>query len=363
LFRPTFRPRGRTGGQRPTEAAIAYNCSNDRTSSSGKPESNFHNQRDNLRQSFFFIGLLVALLLGFTNWIGLAPFATNTFVRGGLVAAILFLTAVTIDLDEFQSVLRNPFGVGVAFAISFCLIPLIAWLIGRLVDADTRLAILVMAAAPATMSSATVWTARANGNQALSLAISMLSNSLCFLITPLCLAWLAELPPGTSLRIPTLMGSLLFLVILPITTAQVVRRHRLVPLLCRRYAGSISMTVQLGVLIMALFGATVTGIRMRDGDTSPTLITVVGVILAVIALRGLGLSCGFGVTRLLGLPPRDQVAIAIAGSQKTLVVGLQVGIDLGCSILPIVGYHIAQLTIDSVFASRFRMAHSQTKDG
>ena len=50
----------------------------------------------------------------------------------------------------------------------------------------------------------------------------------------------------------------------------------------------------------------------------------------------------------------DQIAVAFAGSQKTLMVGLQVGMELGFTILPMVTYHVFQLLIDTIFADRLR---------
>ena len=307
-----------------------------------------------MRQYFFFIALVVALVLGFSNALDLDEVAQNGLVRGTIVAAILFLTAVTIDFRDFGKLLQRPLAVLLAFVLSFVCVPLLAVLIGGMLDADSRLGLLVMAAAPATMSSATVWTGRANGNQAMSLAISMLTNSSCFLLTPLCLAWLADLPEGATIEVPSLMRNLLVLVIIPIVIAQVVRRHQKVPALCKQWRALIGNAVQLGVLIMALFGATVTGLRMQANANSMTLVSVASVVLGVILLRLIGLGCGVACTRLIKLEPTDRTAVTIAGTQKTLVVGLEVGTDLGCSILPIIGYHIAQLTIDTLFAGWVR---------
>ena len=51
------------------------------------------------------------------------------------------------------------------------------------------------------------------------------------------------------------------------------------------------------------------------------------------------------------------MAVAFAGSQKTLMVGLLMAISLQVSILPMVAYHISQLFIDTLIAERFR-AHA-----
>ena len=50
----------------------------------------------------------------------------------------------------------------------------------------------------------------------------------------------------------------------------------------------------------------------------------------------------------------DQISVGFAGSQKTLMVGLQVAIDLGINVIPMVAYHISQLLIDTLVADRLR---------
>ena len=66
-----------------------------------------------------------------------------------------------------------------------------------------------------------------------------------------------------------------------------------------------------------------------------------------VGLRSAGI-CGF--TR------PQQIAVGIAGSQKTLMVGLDIAISYfgGLAILPMVVYHFIQLTTDTLIADRLR---------
>ena len=65
---------------------------------------------------------------------------------------------------------------------------------------------------------------------------------------------------------------------------------------------------------------------------------------------GSDLSASFGFSRA------QQIAVGIAGSQKTLMVGLDIAITYvgGLAILPMVVYHVAQLLADTVIADRLR---------
>jgi len=58
--------------------------------------------------------------------------------------------------------------------------------------------------------------------------------------------------------------------------------------------------------------------------------------------------------RAAGLPREDWIAVGIAGSQKTLMIGLvmALALDLGIGMLPMIGYHAVQLIIDTIVADR-----------
>ena len=78
---------------------------------------------------------------------------------------------------------------------------------------------------------------------------------------------------------------------------------------------------------------------------------MVGIVLTIhLAMLALGLA----ISRRLGFSPEDAIAVGLSGSQKTLMVGLQVGMELGFSILPIVTFHVGQLLVDTLIADYYR---------
>jgi sodium/bile acid cotransporter 7 len=61
--------------------------------------------------------------------------------------------------------------------------------------------------------------------------------------------------------------------------------------------------------------------------------------------------------RLLGLPRPDRIAAGFSGSQKTLLVGLDIASEYvevfgPLALLPMVAYHVLQLLVDTVIADR-----------
>ena len=65
---------------------------------------------------------------------------------------------------------------------------------------------------------------------------------------------------------------------------------------------------------------------------------------------------GFGLGRLAGMDRAEWIAVGLAGSQKTLMIGLHIAVtqDLGLAVLPMVAYHAVQLLLDTVVADRLR---------
>ena len=75
--------------------------------------------------------------------------------------------------------------------------------------------------------------------------------------------------------------------------------------------------------------------------------------VGVLGLHLVVLMLGWAFSGSLGLSREKRIAVAIAGSQKTLMVGLLLAIDLGVSILPMVTFHLGQLFVDTLIADRW----------
>jgi sodium/bile acid cotransporter 7 len=83
------------------------------------------------------------------------------------------------------------------------------------------------------------------------------------------------------------------------------------------------------------------------------------VIAAVVIVHVALLGIGFGLSRALRIARADAIAVAFAGSQKTLMVGAYLALAVGpLAILPMVAYHAAQLVIDTLIADRLRKNRS-----
>ena len=236
-------------------------------------------------------------------------------------------------------------------------LPLVTWLtvatVGMpLLGRELALGLLVVAATPCTLASAAVWTRRAGGNDAASIMVTVITNASCFLVTPF---WLLQTTgQQAELDAQKMITKLLVVVVLPMTLAQLFRLARPVGRWATRHKTPLGVIAQTGVLTMVFIGSVQTGQRFSSSSTRPDLLEMVALLVAVIGIHVLVLFSGMSAARLLRFDRGEQISVGFAGSQKTLMVGLQVSIELGFNIIPMVAYHISQLLIDTLIADRLR---------
>jgi predicted Na+-dependent transporter len=159
-----------------------------------------------------------------------------------------------------------------------------------------------------------------------------------------------------------MIRNLALFVVLPMVLAQVVRLARAVGRWATRHTAALGVTAQLGILCIVYFASVQTAAqRFRGTDEQPVWIELVVVILGVTALHLLVLAAGFLAAARLGMARPEQIAVAIAGSQKTLAVGLQICMELGFHLVPVVAYHIAQLLLDTLIVDHLRKPPSNDR--
>ena len=127
-----------------------------------------------------------------------------------------------------------------------------------------------------------------------------------------------------------------------------------------RHKQGISLLAQWGVLSLAFFGAVDAGQAMLTSDARPAPLDWLA-LLAVVSVLHISLATlGWLAATTVGLAPPERLTVLIAGSQKTLAVGLGVASHFGpMALFPLVTYHMTQLFIDTVIVDRWRRVHDQ----
>lgn len=263
--------------------------------------------------------------------------------------------ALPVATEEIGKALRSPWAALYASFINIALLPLLAWVFSLSMGEFLGDGLIIAAAVPCTLASAAVWTRRAGGNDSVAIFVTLITNGFCFLITPFWL-WLTvkDENAATTIDVTALIWKLGLLVVLPMLLAQIARQSRTVGSWSTRKKIELSTLAQIGILTMVMIGAAKMGNKLADGDTSFSIGEIAVVLLAVNAIHFAALFFGFWTAKFLGFGRKDQIAIGIAGSQKTLMVGLNTAVEINRSILPMLLFHICQLVFDTIIADRWK---------
>lgn len=297
-----------------------------------------------LRQ-WFFVFLLAGLVVGFGFPGLIRPIAEITLLRSLITATVLFLMGLTLNAESVARSIRNPTAVLTAIAVSTFVVPLLALPSLWILSADMAGGLIVTTLVPCTLASAAVWTRKGGGDDAVAMVVSVVTNVACFLVAPLGL-WLT-LGQVTEISAREQVVSLAIWVVLPLLVGQIVRRSVL-PAWAAKNQARLSSVAQCGILVMVAFGSVASADRLAQREDGAGIVgELAGVgTLAVLVHCG-ALVIGIAAARRLGAAPPQQIAVGIAGSQKTLMVGLQIALDCGVSVLPMIIYHVGQLVIDT----------------
>lgn len=305
-----------------------------------------------INQSWFLVALILVLALGQWQAASLLWLADLKWLRLAVVVSVIFIMALGVPLADILKQVARPFPTLLASAINMLFMPIAAWLLGFALPLDLAGGFIVAAAIPCTLASAAVWTRRAGGEDSIAMLVMLITNLTCFFVTPLWLLLL--LGQKVELDVGKLISELFLLVLIPSILAQLLRyRFSSVARFATRYKVTLSTIAQIGILLMVLFGSvqmnqSSAGIQPQPSSRSylPYIQSIIAAIVLHLAAVAMGWYAAFG----LKFNRREQIGVAISGSQKTLMVGLQVCIDCGVSILPMVLYHISQLLIDTFLA-------------
>lgn len=325
-----------------------------------------------LRRQWFLIALGSLLAIGFAFSPRLHPL-TSRIDNRYIVAAVLFFMALPMDASSMWRALRYPKAVLLAVVLSYGALPLAAWGLSHLLREDLGHGLMIAAAIPCTLVSASVWTRRAGGNDAVAVLVTMLTNMTCFVVTP----WWLVLTTGRDVQLDpwAMMVMLAVAVVLPMAAAQLLRLQPVLGAWASRHKLPIAAVSQTGILTMVLLGAVDIGMRLRQPPPGPP--DVAGPVQAqpqdtaapgwdswltmavvVLTVHGAALSAGHLLGGALGLDRPDRIAVGFSGSQKTFAVGLFIAQQHfgGLSMLPVIVYHVLQLVVDTAVADRLRQS-------
>lgn len=309
-----------------------------------------------LRRHWFIVSLILCLAIGFLLCESLKIVGETTLLRYAIVFCVMFVMAWSIKFGQIWNTIRRPKATLIAIGINFLLVPLLAWPLSLVLNPSLAAGLIATAATPCTLVSAVVWTRRGGGNDVTALMTTMVTNMMCFVVTPMWITLLAARNVETF-SFSEMFTKLFLLIVLPILLAQLARLDPSVASWSSSNKPLLSRFGQYGILAMVLIGAINTGLLTKDMSFlafwgSALLLTVICLVLHFAVLFS-----GIYIAKWANCLPEDQIAVGISGSQKTMMVGLTTSMDMGVSVLPMIVYHTIQLIGDTPVVDWFRRKH------
>lgn len=271
-----------------------------------------------------------------------------------ITAIVLFLMSVTLDSQKLRQAIRKPLPTLWACGVNYVILPFIAIpLAGIQSNRDFAVGLLIAAAVPSTMASASIWTRKAHGNDAVSLLTTCLTNGLCFVITPF---WLARML-GDVVRFDILemIERLFFTALLPITIGQIIRLSTQTKGFADRHKISLGGIAQ-GLLLLLIFRSALDGGSQLQASEAGNLgfLALLNIWFGCLVLHFSGVIIAFYGGQMLNFDRESIVATVFSGSQKTLPIGIYIATDLLAgrglpfAAFPILIFHASQLFLDAL---------------
>jgi len=304
---------------------------------------------------WFLAGMAIAIAMGVLAPAGGRVLREAGWVMPALVAATLLVSGFTLDTSRLATQAGNVRAIIVALSSTYLIAPVAAYGLARVFgpspggpDSDGARfleATMIAAAQAGTLASALALTAVARGDQELALVLTVLSNALTALLTPLAL----ELSIGRQVEFPLaeMMARMALVVLLPVVAGQFLRR---VLWSHTRRAMPVVRVVPRAIILAFLYSG-FSAAASRLGDAPLVALAFLG---AAASLHLVLLAFTSGVSAWLGFDVRTRAAVVLCGSQKTLPNGIYLWEQYFAAnpwgAVPLVLYHVLQLLVDSLLA-------------
>lgn len=335
-----------------------------------------------LASNWFLLSLFGVLAVGFTTGSHLDS-EQRALIKAAVHPAwampvILFLMSIGLATSKLSDAFRKPAPVLWATLINLAFVPLLAWPLTQLqTRPDLAGGLFIAAIVPCTLATATVWTRKAGGNEAVSMMTTLASNILGVITAPLWLQAMFTLggqapvinsPAASSTLLqPTLIDPVPMMIdlskycLLPMFIGQLARQHNFLMNLADRFRTECGILAQ--VLVLSIVGRTALDAGGSLGNLPASEhawgLLVVATTCAAVHLVAFKVAT-FPMT--IGAMHRETaIACGFAASQKTLPVALLLAtIDSVTQLipgplitLPILMYHAIQLITDTIIAQKY----------
>ncbi len=272
-----------------------------------------------------------------------------------MIMAIFLISGMQADFRELQFGRRFFGGLLLGGFFSLVVLAFMGWgiLFATPLDPMLLAGLLVMLAAPPTLSSGIVMTVQSLGNMMLAVAITVLFNLGAILTLPAVLSFLLSEAAADGVDAWQMFRSLIVLVLIPLFIGYTARRY-LLRRKWHRILDYIPLLATLGLIGVFFSAARTTILELPLGMIG--LVLLLCGIFHLVAMAGL-----WGIGRLVRMDAGECKAMIFCGASKsaTMALAMVAIADLGttAAVVPCLLFYALQMLMDSLLsnsARRFR---------
>jgi sodium/bile acid cotransporter 7 len=308
--------------------------------------------KDFLAKRWFL--LLLVCGIGLAGWRSqdLQP-AAQVLKLQFLVAAALFVIAWGLESRSLVGSLLRPWPALWAVLISYGFVPACGWLTGQLLPDDFRIGLMICTSCPCTLAAAVLWTRMAGGSEGTALLVILLTTCTSWLVTT---TWLV-VGTGESVQLDTagMMRDLALILIVPVALGQLSRAVGPLQRIATRHKRVLGVVSQLMIFTVIFKTAVDVSASLRERPPDVEAWSLAAAAVLCLGTHLAALATGLWSGKALGFDRPSRIAIAFAGSQKTLPVALLIFAthfrqSYPLAVLPLLFYHVGQLVVDTFIA-------------
>lgn len=240
-----------------------------------------------------------------------------------IVVVIMITMGMTLTVADFRRVLSEPKQIGVGMLCQLVLLPILGFSVGFVFPLTPvfAISIVLLAAAPGGVTSNLIIHA-AEGDRALSVSLTAISNSLVWLTIPflldIALRTFGDGAQAIDFPVLDVIIQVAGLTIVPVIVGMSIRRIH--PGFCERVksASKIFASVVLGLIVVALLIQNWELVAFEGPRFAP----------AFIALNVAALSVGYGVASLARIQQQQATTIAIETGLQNSTVSITIALSI-----------------------------------
>lgn len=239
------------------------------------------------------------------------------------IVVIMVAVGMALTVDDFRRVAREPRQIGLGLVAQLVVLPLLGFAVAAAFPLTPVLAVSVvlLAASPGGTTSNLIVHAT-DGDRALSVSLTALSNAVVWLTMPflvgLAFRVFGDGSQGVDFPVGEVMVQIAALTVVPVVVGMLV--HHRAPAFAARVAdgSKVFAAVFLAAVVVALAVENLDLVLSEGPRFAP----------AFIALNAAALAAGWGIARLGGLEPRQVSTIAIETGLQNSTVAITVALTV-----------------------------------